>query len=103
MSQAYEGVKAFARDHPEWVHLIRACLETSSQTPVFAGSWVFQHMGGLDNFSRAWFPGLRMLAKYGILQRDHGSRGGHRAYWRIDDPVGVYAAARELGLWGGRS
>ena len=70
---SYEGVMRLAREHPrsmgtigvDWLKVVRGCYEEAKELQSrgyerFAGAWVRNRCG--------WFPGLRLLQKYGILK-----------------------------------
>lgn len=101
---SYEGVMRLAREHPfkakgglpafdvDWLKVVKGCYEEARRFEgrSFAGAWVVDKVG--------WFPGLRMLEKYGILKKEGETvRGGRRAYWTMPDMDGVGRALRELG------
>lgn len=101
---SYEGVMRLAREHPfkakgglpafdvDWLKVVKGCYEEARRLEgrSFAGAWVVDKVG--------WFPGLRMLEKYGILKKEGETvRGGRRAYWTMPDMDGVGRALRELG------
>lgn len=92
MSSGYNGVKRLARERPDWLPIVKACLEEAKETKgEFAGAWV---MGR----ARRWFPNLRPLVGYGILKHEETTRGGRRAYYTMPDVVGVENALHELGF-----
>jgi hypothetical protein len=91
MLSSYVAVKALANKHPEWLDVVRACYDQANQTQEFAGAWVRRRLGH-------WFPSLRTLARYGILEKVDTSRGGKRAYYRMPDREGVEKAMQELGI-----
>jgi hypothetical protein len=95
---SYEGVIKLAERHPtgsgsvDWMNVVVACYEEASRRPTvsFPGSRIVKRTG--------WIPGLTMLARFGILEKDgESSRGGDRAYWRMQDLGGCGEALRELG------
>src|SRR2546430_11732901 len=63
----------------------RAAQNTYNLGHEFAGAWV------LDELQRrvskdAWFPNLRILVSYGVLEKSgESTRGGQRAYYRMPD------------------
>lgn len=91
MLSSCAAVKVLAREHPEWLDVVRACYNQAEETEEFAGAWVRRRLG-------RWFPSLRTLAQYGILEKVDISRGGRRAYYRMPDREGVEKALRELGI-----
>ncbi len=107
MSPGYVGVKRLAAEHPEWLPIVNACLAEAQRTGDvgFAGRWVLQaleeqHLPGVPYQGRAtprpWFPGLRMLVRYDILEHRDTVRGGRRAYYTLPDREGVQRALDEL-------
>ena len=101
---SYQGVMNLAREHPrstrrsldypevEWLSVVKGCYEEAERLNGgrFAGAWVAQKVG--------LFPGLNLLAKYGILAKAGDTvRGGRRAYWVMPDMNGAGRALRELG------
>ena len=91
MLSPYAAVKVLARENPEWLDVVRACYDQAEETEEFAGAWVRRRLG-------RWFPSLRILGRYGILEKVDVSRGGRRAYYRMPDREGVEKALRELGI-----
>lgn len=91
MLSSYIAVKAIANEHPEWLDVVRACYDQAGQTQEFAGAWVCRRLG-------RWFPSLKMLARYGILEKVDTSRRGKRAYYRMPDREGVRNAFQDLGM-----
>jgi len=92
MFSAYDGVKMLAREHPDWLRVVRGCYEVAAKYDKFAGAWVVDEVG--------WFPSLRLLVKYGILVKEGETvRGGRRAYYAMPDRDGVGRALRDLGVW----
>lgn len=59
----------------------------------FPGRRVLQNIREERN---VFFPNLKRLVKYGILERKELSRGGKRAYYSIPDPEGVERAIKEI-------
>ena len=100
---SYQGVMRLAEEHRlskpspvtpqvDWLRVVKGCHEEALRCggARFAGAWVRERVG--------WFPGLRPLARYGILVPEgEPTRGGARRYWRMPDPDGVARALRELG------
>ncbi len=91
MLSSYAVVKIFAKEHPEWLDVVHACYNQAEETQEFAGAWVCRRLG-------RWFPSLRVLARYGILEKVDIARGGRRAYYRMSDRKGVGKALQELGI-----
>lgn len=91
MLSAYDGVKMLAKEHPDWLRVVKGCYEIAAKYDKFAGAWVVDEIG--------WFPSLRLLAKYGVLvKQGESTRGGRRAYYSMPDREGVGMALRELGV-----
>jgi hypothetical protein len=94
MPTGYAAAKRFLTDHPERLPVLRACVIVAQRTGgEFAGAWVLQEA---QKLGVKWFPNLRSLASYGILQRTDVSRAGRRAYYVIPDVTGVRAALEEV-------
>ena len=91
---AYKGVMRLAHENPKWIPVVRAALETAKNTKGdFAGAWVLNRAKELDV---DWFPNLRILVTYGILQKEGTARAGRRAYYSMPDTEGVQQALSEL-------
>ena len=104
---SYEGVLKLSKDSIrktafgttiDWLTVAKACYDwvMEGNSPEFAGSWILKYMKH-KGYHPSWFPGLRRLAAYGILERIEVSRGGKRAYWRFVDFDGTSRALQELG------
>lgn len=61
-----------------------------------AGSWILERAG--TRIPGLWMPGLKRFVALGILIRTGGSRGGHRAYYRLADLEGMRRALHECGV-----
>jgi hypothetical protein len=86
-----------ASERPEWLPALQAACESARKAEAFggefAGTWVISELERWTG-DRAWLPGLRTLAVYGLIEKSGPStRGGRRAYYRMPDRTGV-----ELGL-----
>ena len=94
---SYSGVKRLGEERPDWIPIVKECLECAQKYKEFAGSWV---LSGLEEKTkkRVWKPGLRTLVAYGILARTKTSRGGRRTYYIMPDQEGVKKALQELGF-----
>lgn len=92
---SYSGVKRLGEERPDWIPIVKECLECAQKYKEFAGSWV---LSGLEEKTkkRVWKPGLRTLVAYGILEHTKTTRGGRRAYYIMPDPEGADTALREL-------
>ena len=89
-----------ASEKPEWLPPLRAACESARKAEQydgeFAGSWVVSELEQQTG-ERAWLPGLRTLAVYGLLEKSGPStRGGRRAYYRMPDRPGVELGLEEL-------
>ena len=90
----YEAVKRLARERAKWLPIVEACLEENKRTGGdFAGAWVLEEA---KKRGVQWFPNLRILVSYGILQVKDRSRSGRRAYYIMPDPEGVQRALQEM-------
>ena len=85
-------VRQLALENPHWLPVLESCYELALRTNNhFCGAWVYSRLG-------RWFPSLRPLAKYGILEKIGNSRGGKRAYYRMVDLEDVHSQLTALGL-----
>lgn len=83
-----------ARERPDWLPIVKVCLEEARETKgEFAGAWVLERA---NKRGIRWFPNLRLLVSYGILKHEDTTRGGRRAYYTMPDPEGVEKALQEL-------
>lgn len=99
------AVRRLAIEHRNWLPVLGACLTLAERTGDvgFAGRWVLQELNqrpwaGMkygDNTAH-WFPNLRILVRWGILEHRDTTRGGRRAYYTMPDPDGVRSALIEL-------
>ena len=80
-----------------WLKVVKACYEEAKRAGEFAGSWVANKLRA-ENKVEKWFPRLRTLVKYGILEKTETVRAGRRAYYSMPDPEDVKRALDELGL-----
>ena len=93
-SQGYLAVHRLAKEYPKWIPVVRACLREARRVKGdFAGAWVLQET---KKEGVQWFPNLRILVSYGILQRTDVTRAGRRAYYIMPDIDGVEKALNEL-------
>lgn len=93
-TSGYRGVMRLAHENPKWIPVVWATLETAKSTRSdFAGAWVLNRAKGKGV---NWFPNLRILVTYGILQKEGTARAGRRAYYSMSDPDGVQQALSEL-------
>jgi len=93
---SYAGVKRLAEERPDWIPIVKECLECAQKYKKFAGSWVLRSLKEKTK-KKVWKPGLRTLVAYGILKKIDTSRSGRRAYYVMLDPEGVKRALQELG------
>ena len=83
-------VRQLTLERPEWLPVLETCYEVAMSTSNrFCGAWVYWRR-------RQWFPSLRPLVRYGILEKLDTTRGGRRAYYRMVDPEGVHKDLKEL-------
>ncbi len=85
----YNGVMGLAKEHPDWLLIVKACYEAAVEFDCFAGSQVFDKVGW-----EHWFPGLKRLEKYEILKHEGSTKRG--AFWTIPNKNGVSRALHEL-------
>jgi len=97
MSSAYRGTKRLINEHPNWLPILETALECAKEHGEFCGNWVRKRMERKLK-KKVWFPGLRMLVRYGILKHVETTRGGRRAYYTMPDQQGVEKALRESAL-----
>lgn len=92
-SQGYKAVKRLAVERPDWLPIVRECLNLSKEIKGdFAGAWVYKRV--IERGIK--FSNLRLLTSFGILKKEDTSRGGRRAYYTLLDPEGVGYALKEL-------
>jgi len=90
----HDAVRKLARERPDWLPIVEACLEEAKESEgEFAGAWVLWRA---NKKGIKWFPGLRLLVRYGILKHTATVRAGRRAYYVMPDPEGVEKALQEL-------
>jgi hypothetical protein len=102
-TSAHQRVMELWHDHPDWVPILEAACAVAERVGPdgeFAGRWVLQEYAtrtgrtGVD----AWKPGLRRLAAYGLIQKSgESTRGGKRAYYRMQDREEIERTVAELG------
>ncbi len=100
-AETVRAVMHLASERPDWIPVWRAACESARRAEdydgEFAGSWVLSELEKLTG-ERAWRPGLRTLAAYGLLEKAGPStRGGRRAYYRMPDREGVELGLQKLG------
>lgn len=90
-------VRILAYEHPEWIPILKACITVAkrSQSSRIAGSWVYTELRTQDSL---FLPNnLRLLVRAGILTKSGESvRGGHRAYYEIQNIEEIDAAIKDL-------
>ena len=86
-SMSYAAVKTLAREHPDWLVVVKGCYEIAGEFHEFKGKYVRERVG--------WFPGLTILVRYGILRKVRSVATG--AWYTMPDRVGVGRALGELG------
>lgn len=84
-----------AQERPDLIDAVLASLiRAEAAAPYggeFAGAWVIRDLGN-------WLPGLRTLRSFGVIDKSGPStRGGNRAYYKMDDSDGVRRALIDLG------
>ncbi len=94
---SYACVKRLSEERPDWIPIVKECLECSQKYEEFAGSWVLSGLAEKRK-EKVWKPGLRTLVAYGILEKVLTSRGGRRAYYIMPDPEGTKKALQEIDL-----
>jgi len=94
---SYAGVKRLGEERPDWIPIVKECLECAQEYKEFAGRWVLIGLAEKRK-EKVWKPGLRTLVAYRILQKIRTTRGGRRAYYIMPDPEGVKKALQELDL-----
>ena len=94
---SYACVKRLSEERPDWIPIVKECLECSQKYGEFAGSWVLSSLAEKRN-AIVWKPGLRTLVAYGILKKISTTRGGRRAYYIMPDPEGTKKALQEIDL-----
>src|SRR5438128_5924615 len=91
--ESYRAVMRLAQEDPAWLPVVRAAFQRAvASKPYggeFAGAWGLRELG-------SWVPNLRLLVRYGILEKTDLTRGGNRAYYRMADADGVRQALVEL-------
>jgi len=99
MTTAKQLVMRLLHEHPEEKPVLRAACEQARKCEPhggeFAGSWVLKEMAQQTG-KPAWRPGLRRLAAFGLIEKTDTTRGGRRAYYRMQDRQGVEEALAEL-------
>ncbi len=102
----YVGVHRLATENRKWIPVVVACLKLARRTGAsgFAGRWVLDELKSsgwqgmtFGDTKKQWFPGLRILERYGILKREDTARGGRQAYYTMLDPEGVQKALQAIG------
>ena len=99
-TETVRAVMRLASERPEWLPALQAACESARKAEAFggefAGAWVVSELEQQTG-DRAWLPGLRTLAVYGLLEKSGPSaRGGRRAYYRMPDRPGVELGLEEL-------
>ena len=94
---SYACVKRLSEERPDWIPIVKECLECSQKYEEFAGSWVLSGLAEKRK-EKVWKPGLRTLVAYGILKKIRTTRGRRRAYYIMSDPDGTKKALQEIDL-----
>ena len=89
-----------ANERPDWLPVLEAACEQARKAEPyggeFPGSYVLQELARRTK-NTAWFPGLRLLVGYGLIEKSGPStRGGRRAYYRMPDREGVERALQSI-------
>ena len=78
-TETVRAVMHLASEKPEWLPALRAACESARKAERyggdFAGTWVLSELEQLTG-ERAWLPGLRTLAVYGLLEKSGPSTRG---------------------------
>jgi hypothetical protein len=95
-SDETRAVQRLAAEHPDWITVLEAAIAVASRSgsggEEFAGSSVLQELESRAGH-RQWFPNLRLLVTYGILEKSgETTRGGRRAYYRFVNHLATGAA-----------
>jgi len=96
ISDETRAVRRLAAEHPDWIAVLEAAIAVASRSEPgdeeFAGSWVLEELESQAG-RRQWFPNLRLLVTYGILEKSgESTRGGRRAYYRFVNQLATRAA-----------
>lgn len=84
----YDAVMLIAKEEPQWIPVIRACLDYPAEQ--FAGRWV---LGQLNPRPRT----LKPLLDKGVLVHSQEPSADGKTWYRFVDRVGVGRALEELG------
>jgi hypothetical protein len=99
LQSGYLPTKRLAVEKPQWIPILECIVELVREFESqgfgkeFCGSWV---LNKAVKKGIKWFPGLRTLVAYGILQKTYTTRGGRRAYYIMPDIEGVEKALQEI-------
>jgi len=87
-------------EHPDWLPILRAACRVAGRIDpgaAFAGSWVLQDYARATGESPNK-PGLRRLVSFGLIEPTGvTSRGGKRAYYRMENRNEIERILKELG------
>jgi hypothetical protein len=80
------AVRRLAREHPDWLPVLEAAVAVAADAEAHGGE--FPGAAVADELGRRgaprWFPNLRILVSYGLIEKSGPStRGGRRAYYRM--------------------
>jgi restriction system protein len=88
-------------EDPELLQILQACYECWSRESVppdqraVCHSWIAGPYEKL--FGKTFHQGrLRKLARLGLLKEDYTTRGGHRRYYKIQDPARVAELIKDV-------
>lgn len=89
-----DKLRRLALEHADWLPAVAAATRVAERVEPhggeFAGSSVLSELGG------RWVPNLRILVAYDLIEKSGPStRGGRRAYYRMDDWREVRSALAE--------
>src|SRR2546423_3528786 len=98
---ANQAVRALVNERPEWIPVLEAACAVADRVEAyggeFAGAWVIDELERRSG-RRTWFPNLRVLVSYGLIEKaGESSRGGRRAYYRFAAKESVKEALNRLG------
>jgi hypothetical protein len=95
LKSGYAVVMEFAKAEPGWIPYVHSAHRVAQRSGEheFTGSDILREMP-----QPAWAPGLKALARAGILEHVRSTRGGKRAWYRMPDLEGVARALAELGF-----
>src|SRR5260370_42116144 len=101
---AQQAVGALLNERPDWIPVLRAACAVSDRLEAFggefAGAWVIDELERRTG-RRTWLPNLRVLVRYGLIEKaGESSRGCRRAYYRFSAKESIKEALTRLGAGG---